>query len=121
MKEQSIENLLRGRKIYEPPRFMTVTQCIAQLIEVEGNRKGGVCTPQSLAVGLARVGQADQRVVFGSLQELLTVDFGAPLHSVVLVGAIDEVERDMLDVYRITPDTPRIAAPDQGSDIPPMD
>eukprot|EP01126_Amoeba_proteus_P054754 TRINITY_DN6756_c0_g1_i2.p1 TRINITY_DN6756_c0_g1~~TRINITY_DN6756_c0_g1_i2.p1 ORF type:complete len:204 (-),score=39.51 TRINITY_DN6756_c0_g1_i2:612-1223(-) len=31
MKERSVENLLRNRKIYEPPRFMTVNQYIQQL------------------------------------------------------------------------------------------
>jgi diphthine synthase len=35
VKEQSIENLARGRKVYEPPRFMSIEQCIDQLFEVE--------------------------------------------------------------------------------------
>jgi diphthine synthase len=39
VKEQSEENLLRGRRIYEPPRFMTISQCIAQLTEVEHIRQ----------------------------------------------------------------------------------
>ena len=60
-----------------------------------------------MAVGVARVGQADQLVVYGSLEELSTVDFGAPLHSLVLVGETDEIERDMLELYRITAATPR--------------
>lgn len=38
VKEQSEENLLRGKLVYEPPRFMTVNQCIAQLLEVEERR-----------------------------------------------------------------------------------
>ena len=29
----------RGRKIYEPPRFMTVGQAIEQLLEIEDRRK----------------------------------------------------------------------------------
>jgi len=39
VKEQSIENLARGRKIYEPPRFMSIAQCIDQLYEVEELRQ----------------------------------------------------------------------------------
>lgn len=39
VKEQSIENMVRGRKIYEPPRYMTVNQCIEQLLEVEERRQ----------------------------------------------------------------------------------
>ena len=32
MKKQSEENLVRGRKIYEPPRFMTVSQASKQVL-----------------------------------------------------------------------------------------
>lgn len=41
VKEQSEENLLRGKLIYEPPRYMSVNQCIEQLLEVEEKRKEG--------------------------------------------------------------------------------
>ena len=34
VKEQSVENMLRSRKVYEPPRYMTVNQCVSQLLEV---------------------------------------------------------------------------------------
>ncbi|KAJ5937704.1 Diphthine methyl ester synthase [Penicillium verhagenii] len=39
VKEQSMENLARGRRIYEPPRYMTVAQCAQQMLEVEEDRK----------------------------------------------------------------------------------
>lgn len=32
-------HILRGRKIYEPPRYMTINQAIEQLLEIEKNRK----------------------------------------------------------------------------------
>jgi diphthamide biosynthesis methyltransferase len=36
----------RGRKVYEPPRFMSIKQCIEQLLEVEEKRKeGGASLP----------------------------------------------------------------------------
>ena len=35
VKEQSIENMARGRLIYEEPRFMTVLQCLEQLLYCE--------------------------------------------------------------------------------------
>lgn len=41
VKEQTVENMMRGRKIYEPPRYMTINQAIAQLLEIEANRKEG--------------------------------------------------------------------------------
>ena len=39
VKEQTIENLLRGNKIYEPPKYMTVNQAAEQLLLIESRRK----------------------------------------------------------------------------------
>jgi diphthine synthase len=99
---------------------MTVNQCCEQLLEVEAKRGlglefvaclcscSGICREESLAVGVARVGQEDQRIVYGTLEELRTVDFGAPLHSLVLIGETDEIEQEMLDTFRVTESTPRL-------------
>ncbi len=35
VKEQSLENMARGRLVYEPPRYMTVGQCAQQMLEIE--------------------------------------------------------------------------------------
>jgi Diphthamide biosynthesis methyltransferase len=41
VKEQSLEDMARGRKVFQPPRYMTVSQCAAQMLEIEEERKGG--------------------------------------------------------------------------------
>ena len=33
-KEQNVENMMRGRKIYEPPRFMSTQVAADQLLQV---------------------------------------------------------------------------------------
>lgn len=38
VKEPNFEAMMRGRREYEPPRFMTVAQAIDQLLEVERAR-----------------------------------------------------------------------------------
>ncbi|KAH9912781.1 diphthine synthase isoform b [Epithele typhae] len=91
VKEQSEENLARGRKIYEPPRYMSITQAVSQLAEVEASRGAGVLTPdRTLAIALSRVGGgSEERIVAGSLAELAAQPpetFGQPLHSLVIVG-----------------------------------
>ncbi|KAJ2551289.1 diphthine synthase [Coemansia sp. RSA 1933] len=86
VREQSIENLMRNRPIYEAPRFMTVNQAAEQLIEVEDKRRENAYSADTLAVGVSRVGSDDQVIKAGTLRQLLDVDFGAPLHSLVLVG-----------------------------------
>lgn len=43
MKEQSIENLMKGRKIYEPPRYMYASEAASQLLDIIKNkRKSGI-------------------------------------------------------------------------------
>ncbi|KAI9494476.1 diphthine synthase [Zychaea mexicana] len=102
VKEQSIENLARGRKIYEPPRYMTINQAAEQLLEIEENRGEGLCTPETLAIGCARIGTQTQQIVAGSLQELVDVDFGGPLHSLVLVGSkMHHMEADFIREYAV--------------------
>ncbi|EIN06743.1 Diphthine synthase [Punctularia strigosozonata HHB-11173 SS5] len=91
VKEQSEENLARGRKIYEPPRYMSITTAVSQLLEVEETRgKGILAGEKTLAIAMSRVGgQEEQRIVCGTLAELLAQPeekFGSPLHSLVIVG-----------------------------------
>ncbi|KAG0239459.1 diphthine synthase [Actinomortierella wolfii] len=86
VKEQSLENMARGRKIYEPPRYMTVNTCLEQMLEIEEKRGEGAYGPETLAIGCVRLGTATQRFVAGTMKDLLDVDFGEPLHSLVLIG-----------------------------------
>ncbi|XDG08992.1 hypothetical protein ABKA04_008607 [Annulohypoxylon sp. FPYF3050] len=97
VKEQSLENMARGRKIYEPPRYMTVGQCAQQMLEIEEEKKEGVYGPESLAIGAARVGGKTEKFVAGTLQQLCDADeaLGPPLHSLVLLGRrAHELEKD---------------------------
>jgi diphthine methyl ester synthase len=104
VKEQSLENMARGRRIFEPPRYMTVGQCASQMLEVEEDRKQGVCGPDCLAIGAARVGGKDEKYVAGTLQELTEQDevLGAPLHSLILLGRRShELERDYVREFAV--------------------
>lgn len=41
MKEPDFKELMKGRTVYLPPRFMTCNQAIDELLEVEKYKKGG--------------------------------------------------------------------------------
>jgi diphthine synthase len=101
VKEQSIENMARGRLIYEPPRFMTVNQCIEQLLEVEENRCEGAYSSDTIGIGLARVGADDQQIISGTLGELLNQDFGRPLHSFVIAGKMHFLEVEAVKEFAV--------------------
>lgn len=39
LKEPNLESLARGKVVYEPPRMMTISQAIEQLLQIENSRK----------------------------------------------------------------------------------
>ncbi|KPV78326.1 uncharacterized protein RHOBADRAFT_32985 [Rhodotorula graminis WP1] len=118
VKEQSEENLARGRKIYEPPRYMSVPCAISQLLSLlppspsASSSSSDDAAPASgvapaadaldpsttLAISASRVGHPSQTFVSGTLSELAALDedaFGGPLHSFVIVGrTFHALERD---------------------------
>ena len=102
VKEQSYEDMARGRKVYQPPRYMTVAQCASQMLEIEHDRKENAYADDSLAIGAARVGSRHQKMACGTLKELSEVDLGPPLHSLVLLGKrAHELERDYIRAYAV--------------------
>ncbi|XP_052201877.1 probable diphthine methyl ester synthase [Diospyros lotus] len=101
VKEPSLESLCRGKKQYEPPRYMTIKTAIEQLLEVEQIRGESAYNEDTSCVGLARLGSEDQMVVAGSMKQLLLVDFGSPLHCLVIVGETHPVEEEMLGFYTL--------------------
>ena len=102
VKEQSLENLARGRKVFEPPRFMTAAQCASQMLETEESRGEGVYGPSSLAVGVARLGSADQKIGAGTLEQISKVEMGAPLHSLILIGSrTHDMERKFIREFAV--------------------
>jgi diphthine methyl ester synthase len=81
----------------------------------------GVLSRSSPAVGMARLGQATQmvttlfspqlislQIVYGTLEELLTVDFGPPLHCLALCGETHPLELEVLNTYAVNDNTPRL-------------
>lgn len=86
VKEQSIENMARGRLIYEPPRYMDIATAAQQLLEVEEIRNEKAYTPDTPCVAVSRLGSPTQKFKAGSLKELAEYDSGEPLHSLVMLG-----------------------------------
>jgi diphthine methyl ester synthase len=106
VKEPNYEAMVRGRVEYMPPRFMTVAVAAQQLLEVESTLQEHAYTPETLCVGLARMGQSTQAIVAGTLEELSKDDdadgaggLGGPLHSLVICGDMHEMELEALQPY----------------------
>jgi diphthine methyl ester synthase len=108
VKEPNYEAMVRGKVEYMPPRFMTVAVAARQLLEVESTLQQLAYTPQTLCVGLARMGQSTQAIVAGTLEELSKDDedaeggaLGGPLHSLVICGEMHDMELESLQPYLI--------------------
>lgn len=126
VKEQSLEDMARGRKVYQPARYMSVSECAAQMLETleilkeaeeeaeEGSGasstskepKRPVYSPVSLAIGVARLGSTEQKMLCGTLAELAESDLGPPLHSLVLLGKrAHELEKDYIKDFCVNEET----------------
>lgn len=106
VKEQSIENMARGRLIYEPPRYMSVNTAASQMLEISSLKEEEGEVPcydeNTMAIGVGRIGGKDQRIVSGTLQDLVNADVGPPLHSLVLLGnRVHPLELEYLKYYAI--------------------
>ncbi|XP_062505254.1 diphthine methyl ester synthase-like isoform X1 [Corticium candelabrum] len=106
VKEQSIENMMKGRKVYEPPRYMTVSQAAEQLLTVLHQRQNkgqsqdvSALTEESICVGVARLGSTSQKIMAASLKQMASIDMGAPLHSLIIPGDLHFLECEMLKYY----------------------
>lgn len=101
VKEPSLESLARGKKVYEPARFMTISDAIDQLLLIDSQLEIGELNASSKAVGLARVGQKDQMIVYDTMERLRDIDFGSPLHSLIIPAAnLHFHELEVLESYR---------------------
>jgi len=103
VKEQSIEAMMRGKKEYLPPTFMTANMAAHQLIE-SIKELSDVCTGVNLnedssCVALARVGSETQKIHKCTLKEMVQVEMGPPLHSLIIIGNLHPIESEMLTLF----------------------
>ena len=46
-------------------------------------------------IGLARVGTDSQAIISGTLKSFVGRDMGEPMHSFIICGEMDEIEKEM--------------------------
>lgn len=49
---------------------------------------------------MARVGSEDQSIVAGPMKSLANIEFGLPLHSLIIAGTLHVVEEEILSLYK---------------------
>lgn len=104
VKEPTLESLMKKKREYMPPRFMTVSEAADQLLQIiEKKREEGeklAFDESTIFVGLSRVGSDSQRIVACSLKEMKDYDLGPPLHSLILPSDnMHELEKEYLQQF----------------------
>uniref|UniRef100_A0A182NCV3 diphthine methyl ester synthase n=1 Tax=Anopheles dirus TaxID=7168 RepID=A0A182NCV3_9DIPT len=108
VKEPTLESLMKKKREYMPPRFMSVSEAAGQLLEIvskksadDGNEEEQhKLSENSLLVGLARVGHESQQIVACSLRDMKNVDLGPPLHSLIIPnGRLHPLETEFLQQF----------------------
>lgn len=65
-------------------KCMSVNEGLQVLLDIEAKRAEGVISEETFVIGCARLGNKDQLVKAGKLKDLLAVDFGKPVHCIVI-------------------------------------
>ena len=77
-------------------KFMTANEALEVLGSIEEELSGGLLPPDRLVCVVARAGSDDAIVRAGYFKDMLTADFGEPLHSVVIPGELHFLEAKAL-------------------------
>ena len=80
----------------ENNRYMTVKEAIEYLLRVEDKRKENIFTKETMCVGVARLGSPKPTIVYDMAENLLKIDFGEPMHSLIIPGQLHFMEVDAL-------------------------
>ena len=84
----------------EENKFMTVSEAINILLDIETKKQQNVFTKDTFCVGVARIGSDDFAIKSGKASDLLKEDLGKPPHTLIVPGELHFVEEDALKMWQ---------------------
>lgn len=78
-------------------KYLSIADAIAYLLKISD-----VITPETMAVGCAWLGSADQRIVYATLAKLSQIDFGAPPYCLIIPAKLHFAEEEFLEQFKIS-------------------
>ena len=100
VKEPTWESLAKGKPEYMPPRYMTVQEAIEQLLHIASQRQCDIIHENTKVIAALRVGTVDQVYRYGTMREMLSMESGEPLHSLIVPSTkLDDIEKTLLNKY----------------------
>ena len=68
--------------------------------DIESRVSENVISDDTFAIGCARLGCSDFKIISGTLKQLKEVDFGKPLHSLIIPGKMHFSEEEIVDMWK---------------------
>lgn len=95
---------MKGKIVYESPRFMSVNIAGSQLLDIinykqNENNINELINENSICIALARIGCDNQLIKSCKLKELKDIELGEPLHSLIIAGKLHPIESEMLQIF----------------------
>ena len=84
-------------------QFLSISQAVALLLEVEKKKKEGAVTPDTPAVGVARAGSKNPTLKADFLESIVSFDFGEPPYSLIFPGDMHFMEVEALIAFAGAP------------------
>jgi diphthine synthase len=89
----------------EQKQHLTINTALTILLDHERKQKQNTITPETLAIGIARVGSKKPIVKAGTVTKLLNHDFGNPPHALIFPGKLHFIETEALIAFADAPET----------------
>ncbi len=83
----------------ENERHITIPQALNGLLDHSRRREEPIVTPETLAVGVARIDSPDMKIKAGTISELVETDFGEPPYVLIVPGQLHFVEAEALELF----------------------
>ena len=80
-------------------RYMSVSEGIEILLTLEAQIKRNLIAPDTLLVGLARVGSPSMKIEAGTPKKLQATEFGPPPHIIIFPGKLHFMEKKALETF----------------------
>ena len=84
-------------------RYMTANEALKFLFDMENIKKDNVFDEDSVFCVVARAGSSNPRVRAGTMNDLVELDFGIPLHTLVVPGSLHFMEIEALELLAQLP------------------
>lgn len=77
-------------------RYMTAPEGLRALLEMAAKGADGGLGPRTLVVAVERAGEANARARAGAVERLISLQYGPPMHCLIVPGALHFEEREAL-------------------------